>query len=90
MMSQTVGGQKYIDEIEKYRHIGLSFHFTGQAQWELFQKMFNTVGTSRDLFVAFDYDSEPDEMTIYGKFSELPETTKDVLFQFDLSFEESV
>jgi hypothetical protein len=88
-MSQTIGGQRYIDEIEKYRRVGVDFFFNGQAQWELFQKMYNSVGVSRDLFIAFDYDNEPDEMTIYGKFaSSLPAgVNRNVAFKLD--FEES-
>lgn len=70
--SQTIGGQDHIDEIEKYRSLGFSFLVRTQAQWELFQAMINSVGISKDLFIAFDYDSEPDEMTIYGKFTGLP------------------
>ena len=72
MGQRTIGGQDHFDEIEQYREFGLSFKIDSQSQWELFQKMINTVGIRKDLFIALDYDNEPDEMTIYGKFTSLP------------------
>jgi hypothetical protein len=91
MLSQSVGGQTYADEIEKYRKVAFGLSFVTQAQWELFQKMANTAGISRDLFVAFDYENEPDEMTLYGKFTALPKATINRLnIAFSLAFRESV
>ncbi len=69
---RTIGGQDHFDEIEQYREFGLSFKIDSQAQWKLFQTMINTVGVRKDLFIALDYTNEPDEMTIYGKFTSLP------------------
>jgi hypothetical protein len=88
-VSQTVGGQRYVDEVEKYRIIDFSFYFNGQSQWESFMAMLNTVGTAKDLFIAFDYDNEVDEMTIYGKFATLPQASITRNRAFDLTFEES-
>lgn len=91
MRSRSIGGQDHFDEIGKYRTVDMSFMVGTQAQWELFQTMFNTVGVSRDLFAAFDYTSEPDEMTIYGKFTQLPsmQYNGNNISKLDLSFAES-
>ena len=72
IISQTVGGQDHVDIIEKYREFGMSFVAATQAQWELFQKMIRHSGMSKELFVAFDYTNEPDELTVYGKFAGIP------------------
>ena len=72
IVSQTIGGQDHIDEIEMYREFSFSFLVSTQAQWELFQKMVRNIGVSKDFFIAFDYTNEPDEMTVYGKFIGLP------------------
>jgi len=85
----TIGGQDHIDVISKYRVVDFSFVITTQAQWELFQKMINTVGIGTDLFIAFDYDAEPDEMTIYGRFIGLPGMKKNFIFEADFAFKES-
>jgi hypothetical protein len=69
-ISQAVGGQKHVDEIEAYRAVKMAFNITTQAQLELFQKLWNNVGRRSNLFIAFDYDSEPNEMTMYGSFVE--------------------
>jgi len=89
LVSRTVGGQEYVDEIEKYRIINFGFHFNGQAQYELYQTMFNAVGISKDLFISFDYDNELNEMTIYGKFTELPQASVTRNRAFNLTFKES-
>ncbi len=69
----TIGGQDHFDELEGYRPFSFSFLISTQAQFESFQAMINQVGIRKDLFIAFDYDSEPDELTVYGKFAQLPE-----------------
>jgi hypothetical protein len=91
IMSQSIGGQDHIDEIEKYRQFGFSFLISTQPQWELFQKMMNYVGFSKDLFIAFDYTNEPDEMTIYGKFTNFSAMTNVGISykQMNLIFKES-
>jgi hypothetical protein len=88
--SRTIGGQDHIDEAEKYREVDFSFYIDTQSQWESFQTMINAVGTSKDLFVAFDYTSEPDEMTMYGKFTRVPNMMRRGRgFQADFTFRES-
>jgi hypothetical protein len=89
--SKTIGGQEHFDERDKYRAIDMSFFISTQAQWEAFQTMFNTIGVAKDLFAAFDYANEPDEMTLYGKFKKLPAMKSRFTNQFkiDLSFAES-
>lgn len=91
MISQTIGGQDHVDELEQFRRLGFSFMIKTQAQWELFQKMINIVGIRKDLFIAFDYDNEPEEMTIYGKFTSLPGggNIPRILKRADFSFQES-
>ncbi len=84
--SKTIGGQKHFDEIEKFRPVSFSCTVISQAQWELFQTMINTVGISKSLFVAFDYDNEPDEMTIYGHFTNLPGASGYAYAAYNLSF----
>jgi len=88
-VSRTIGGQDHIDQIAKYRTIDFKCQITTQAQWELYQAMIHNVGVNKDLLIAFDYDSEPDEMTIYGKFTKLPGMRRDVLFDLLFSFQES-
>ena len=72
MGMQTIGGQEHFDEIEQYREFGILFKVDSQSQWESFQTMFLSGGIHKDLFVALDYEEEPDEMTIYGKLVRLP------------------
>ncbi len=84
--SKTIGGQKHFDEIEKFRPVSFSCTVVSQVQWELFQTMINTVGISKSLFVAFDYDNEPDEMTIYGHFTSLPGASGYAYAAYNLSF----
>jgi len=68
MLSQTPDGQKHLDELTAYRYVKFNFKVTTQAQLESFQKMWNEVRMRKNLFVAFDYDNEANEMTIYGMF----------------------
>ncbi len=70
--AKALGGQEHFDEIQQYREVRFSHVISSQAEWESFQAMCNSVGIHHDIFVAFDYTNEPDEMTIYGKFFELP------------------
>lgn len=88
-ISRTIGGQDHVDEISKYREISFAFLVTTQAQWESFQTMINSRGLSRDLFIAFDYDNEPDEMMWYGKFSSLPDLQREKYYSLNFSFRES-
>lgn len=88
---RTIGGQDHVDEIEMYRTMKLSIVVSTQAQWELYQKMVNQVGHHKDLFIAFDYDNEPNELTMYGKLIQIPKMTRPFRSKFDLklSFQES-
>ena len=86
MLAATIGGQDHADEVTKYRNLAFSFNIRSQAQWELFQKMINAVGKTKDLLIAMDYTNEPDEMTIYGKFTELPTAVGVRSGQFDAAF----
>jgi len=54
--------------------------------------MINHVGIHKNLFIAFDYDSESDEQTIYGRFSKALIATNNLKTQFrmDFEFEEAV
>ena len=89
-IQRSVGGQDHVDEIEMYRTISFSHVIQTQAQYELFQRMVNAVGTKKDLFIAFNYADEPDEMTIYGKFTQLPgRTTYGLGGRIALAFKES-
>ena len=88
-ISRTIGGQDHIDTIAKYRTMDFNCQLTTQAQWELYQTMINNVGINKDLLISFDYDNEPDEMTMYGKFTKLPGMKRDSLFDLSFSFQES-
>jgi len=91
IIARSIGGQDHIDQIEKFREMGFSFLADTQAQWETYQTMINHVGINKDLFISFDYTNEPDEMTIYGKFSVLPGATNTgtTYKQINFSFRES-
>ena len=86
------GGQRHVDQRALYRRKRFSFLAETQAQWELFQTMINHVGIHKNLFIAFDYDSESDEQTIYGRFSKALIATNNLKTQFrmDFEFEEAV
>jgi hypothetical protein len=88
LISQTIGGQDHADEIERYRIIEANGIITTQAQWVLYQAMINSVGTRKPIFIAFDYDNEAIERTIYGKFSKVPAITRPYLFEYDFEFTE--
>jgi len=92
IVMSSPGGQRHIDERALFRRKRFSFLVETQAQWELFQTMINHVGTFKNLFIAFDYDSEPDELTIYGRFTKALVATNNLKTQFriDLEFEEVV
>jgi len=88
---RTPGGSLHVDRIDPLRAIDFSFIAQTQAQWESFQAMINEVGTAVPFFIAFDYDNEPDEMTIYGRFTKLPDMRRaDVpYFRLGFTFEEA-
>ena len=46
----------------------------------------HTISQVEDLFIAFDYDGEPDEMTVYGKFTKLPGMKLPVVLVFEMKF----
>jgi len=89
MISQTIGGQDHADEIERFRVIVIKGLIETQAQWVLYQAMINTVGTRKEIFVAFDYTSEPIERTVYGKFTKVPSITRPYYFEYDFEFTEA-
>lgn len=91
IIDTTVGGQDHVDEMTMYRSLDFSFIIESQAQWESFQAVIRGVGTKKDLFIAFDYTNEPDEMTIYGKFTKLPgmQNIFNYNFRAPFSFKES-
>jgi len=91
-INKTAGGQEHVDEVTIYRQKAFSFIISTQAQWELFQKMINHVGKTKDMFIAFDYDNEPDELTWYGKLTaKLPAMGRleTKYFKLDCEFKES-
>jgi hypothetical protein len=87
ILSTTIGGQDNADEIPHYRLADFTCTVRSQALWESHQKMGNTVGRHKDLVIAFDYDNEPDEMTVYGKFLNLPRMSAPKALRFDLPYE---
>ena len=89
--AQTIGGQDHTDEREKYRTLQIETLVKTQAQWRLYQTMINNAGQNKEMFVAFDYDNEPNEMTMYGKFIKLPGMSSPFRnqFKFGLNFKES-
>lgn len=89
LAAQSVGGQTFVDEIERYRIITVNGLILTQAQWVLYQSMLNAVGTRKDLFAAFDYSGEAAERTVYGRFSRVPAITRPYLFEYDFEFTES-
>ena len=68
-IARSVDGQEHIDEITGYREREFVFPFESAAQWLQFQQVFNRIGISRDLFIAFDYDTYPNDLTMYGKIT---------------------
>lgn len=89
IISETIGGQTHIDEIDKYRTMDFTCMALTQTEWESFQAVINVVGVRKDLIVAFNYSNEPDEMTWYGKFSELPDMEKETIIELPFGFKES-
>ena len=91
LISAAVGGQEHADERGIRRLKQFSFIIESQAQWELYQTMINHVGITKDFFIAFDYDSEPDEMTWYGRFLNLPSMTRinNTAVRLDCEFKEA-
>lgn len=89
LISQTIGGQDHADEIEKYRVVTVKGLIETQAQWVLYQAMLNSVGSHKDIFIAFDYTSNAIERTIYGKFTKPPSITRPFYFDYDFEFTEA-
>lgn len=89
VVEETLGGQAHIDELTIYRAYRLSSFIETQAQWELYQKMFRSAGRHTDIVICFDYDNEPNEETIYGKFTALPAMVRPFHFNIDMEFMES-
>ena len=87
-IGSSVGGQEHVDEISKYREKEISFVAQTYAQWRLFQDVVNEVGFSKDLFVAFDPDNYPNEMTWYCKMTGFDQV-KTSGHRVDMSFKES-
>ncbi len=88
LLSQTIGGQDHADEIEKCRVVNCQGVLKTQAEWVLYQAMIAEVGRFKPLFIAFDYDNDAAERTLYGKFAEIPSVSRSVLFEFNFQFVE--
>ena len=56
---------------------------------QAFQKMFRTVGFNKDLIIAFNYDSYPNELTLYGKFTDFS-IEREYYYNVEFSFKESL
>lgn len=89
LISASIGGQDHADIIEFYRQITCNGIILTQAQWVLFQKMINSVGNVKPIFAAFDYDNEPVERTIYGRFTKLPSIVRPYLYEYEFEFTEA-
>jgi hypothetical protein len=89
-VSQSVGGQEHVDEIERFRSINMRFVARTQGQIDEFMKMWNHSGSRKDFFLALDYDNEPNEDTLYGKFDRDMRISRPSPFRWDvtLSFHE--
>jgi len=85
----TIGGQDHVDEVTKYRVRDFRCMAKTRAQWESFMAMINHVGKRKDLIIAFDYDNEPAEETIYGKFTSLPGMQYGPIMDLPFTFKES-
>lgn len=90
IINETIGGQEYVDELDMYRKIAFECKAITQTQFEAFQTMINMVGIRKPLFIAFDYDNEPNEMTLYGKFTSLPKSKKIFTHTLPFTFTEDV
>ena len=88
IISTSVGGQKYVDEIEKYREKRMNFMVTTYAQWRSFQLLFNSIGIGKDIFVEFD-SSYPNEMTMYGALLAFTANRVGEIFTLNFGFKES-
>lgn len=90
LISRTIGGQDHADEIERYRVIRVRGIIESQAQWVLYQAMINTVGTRKEIFVAFDFTGEVAERTLYGKFTKVVTVARPPHgFEYEFEFTES-
>ena len=69
--SRSIGGQQHFDVFSQYREVTLGFRAESLAQFEEYQKLFTTVGIHKNIFMALDYDNEPNEMTLYGTISSI-------------------
>lgn len=64
--SNALGGQRYVDEIEKKRTAELNFFVESYSEWQNFQAVINTIGIDNPFFISLDYDNYPGELTMYG------------------------
>jgi hypothetical protein len=87
-IGQSVGGQDHVDEISKFRIKDTNFIAQTYAQWRLMQQVMNGVGFSKDLFVAFDPTTYPNEMTWYCKMVKFSQS-KSFAHEVSMSFKES-
>ena len=90
IIKRSADGQEHADVLSKYRTMDFSFRFDKSEYSEIqsFQKIFNSVGKSKDLIVAFNYDSYPAELTWYGKFTDY-RVVKPYYYDVNMSFKES-
>lgn len=89
LIAQSIGGQDHADIIESFRRVTCNGIILTQAQWALFQKMINSVGSNKPLFAAFDYANEAVERTIYGRFTKVPGIVRPYLYEYDFEFTEA-
>jgi hypothetical protein len=86
----TITGQDHIDELEGYRVLKITLPARTQAEWQLFQKMWNTAAKKKEIFVAFDLATLPQEMTIYGRLNrDMGMSRREGWFDISLDFKES-
>jgi len=72
-VEMSEGGQEYVDLKQKYRMVRIEFPEgapLSDTDRESYRTMLETVGCSKDIFIALDYDNQPNKWSLYGKFAQ--------------------
>lgn len=91
VIRMTRASAEQISAKPMYRLFGISFtHST--TDFDNVKAIVDAKGTSNRMFIAFDWDNEPNDYTIYGRFLQLPGIVRqtDTIRQYGMSFKEDV
>lgn len=91
--SLTIGGQEHSNIQDMYRRINLSFRLIADTEkHNNLINIFRTIGKHKNIFLSLDPDDNPNILSFYGRFEQIPAYTNDLFkrYSFALTFREAL